>query len=186
MATKSEAFFHDKWLGHVQTASDGLVVAKPVLLEAGCAQHQPPEVQETLRELCPPGPDDAPRHITDLMQFFQRLLDFDLDLFDAQSAIPDAVALYAPEGPQTIRPTFGLLRQDDPEPPEGAGSPAANAAARYVALLWDVTGSRGWSSQRCHWSSARQARNHHRQLVVPGRRQVRPPASALSSTDWES
>ncbi|MEA1052703.1 DNA methyltransferase [Lamprobacter modestohalophilus] len=139
MATKSEAFFHDKWLGHVQTASDGLVVAKPVLLEAGCAQHQPPEVQETLRELCPPGPDDAPRHITDLMQFFQRLLDFDLDLFDAQSAIPDAVALYAPEGPQTIRPTFGLLRQDDPEPPEGAGSPAANAAARYVALLWDVT-----------------------------------------------
>ncbi|MBK1620675.1 hypothetical protein CKO42_20025 [Lamprobacter modestohalophilus] len=139
MATKSEAFFHDKWLGHVQTASDGLVVAKPVLLEAGCAQHQPPEVQETLRELCPPGPDDAPRRITDLMQFFQRLLDFDLDLFDAQSAIPDAVALYAPEGPQTIRPTFGLLRQDDPEPPEGAGSPAANAAARYVALLWDVT-----------------------------------------------
>lgn len=139
MATKSEAFFHDKWLGHVQTASDGLVVAKPVLLEAGCAQHQPPEVQETLRELCPPGPDDAPRRIADLMQFFQRLLDFDLDLFDAQSAIPDAVALYAPEGPQTIRPTFGLLRQDDPEPPEGAGSPAANAAARYVALLWDVT-----------------------------------------------
>ena len=139
MATKSEAFFHDKWLGHVQTASDGLVVAKPVLLEAGCAQHQPSEVQETLRELCPPGPEDAPRRIAELMPFFQRLLDFDLDLFDAQSAIPEAVALYAPEGPQTIRPTFGLLRQDDPEPQDGAGSPAADAAAKYVALLWDVT-----------------------------------------------
>ena len=77
MATRSEEFFHDKWLGMVQTDSDGLVVAKPVLLEAGCANHQPPETQEKLRDLCPPGPEDAPRHITDLMQLFQQLLDFD-------------------------------------------------------------------------------------------------------------
>ena len=139
MATRSEEFFHDKWLGHVQTESDGLVVAKPILLEAGCANHRPPETQEKLRELCPPGPEGAPRHIADLMQFFQQLLDFDADLFDAASAIPDEVSLYAPEGPQTIRPTFGLLRQDEPEPREGAGSPASNAAAKYVALVWDVT-----------------------------------------------
>ena len=143
MATRSEEFFHDKWLGHVQTDSDGLVVAKPVLLEAGCAHHQPPETQETLRELCPPGPEDAARRISDLMQLFQQLLDFDADLFDTASAIPDEASLYAPEGPQTIRPTFGLLRQDDPEPQEGAGSPASNAAAKYVALLWDVTAIEG-------------------------------------------
>ena len=139
MATKSEEFFHDKWLGMVQTASDGLVVAKPVLLEAGCMNRQPPEIQEKLRELCPPGPGVAPRCIANLMQLFQQLLDFDADLFDAAPAIPDEVSLYAPEGPQTIRPTFGLLRQDDPEPQEGAESPASNAAAKYVALLWDVT-----------------------------------------------
>lgn len=139
MATRSEEFFHDRWLGMVQSDSDGLVVAKPVLLEAQCANHQPPETQEKLRELCPLGPDDAPRRITDLMQFFQQLLDFDADLFDAASAIPDEVSLYAPEGPQTIRPTFGLLRQDDPEPQEGAGTPASNAASKYVALVWDVT-----------------------------------------------
>lgn len=139
MATRSEEFFHDKWLGMVQSDSDGLVVAKPVLLEAQCANRQAPETQEKLRELCPPGPDDAPRRITDLMQLFQQLLDFDADLFDDASAIPDEVSLYAPEGPQTIRPTFGLLRQDDPDPQEGAGTPASNAAARYVALFWDVT-----------------------------------------------
>lgn len=139
MATRSEEFFHDKWLGMVQTDSDGLVVAKPVLLEAGCANHQTTEKQEKLRELCLPGPEEAPLRIANLMQLFEQLLDFDANLFDASSAIPDAVSLYAPEGPQTIRPTFGLLRQDDSEPHEGAGSPASNAAAKYVALIWDVT-----------------------------------------------
>jgi hypothetical protein len=139
MATKSEEFFHDKWLGHVQTESDGLVVAKPVLLAAGCAQHQTTEVQEKLRELCPPGPDESPRHIGDVLQFFQQLLGFDADLFEGTIQIPEEVSLYAPEGPQTIRPTFGLLHQGEPEPIEGAGSPASNAAAKYVALIWDVS-----------------------------------------------
>jgi hypothetical protein len=143
MATKNEEFFHDKWLGHVQTESDGLVVAKPVLLAAGCAQHQPSEVQEKLRELCPLGPDESPRHIDDVMQFFQQLLDFDADLFEGAAQIPDEVSLYAPEGPQTIRPTFGLLHQGEPEPVEGAGSPASNAAAKYVALIWDVSEQEG-------------------------------------------
>jgi hypothetical protein len=143
MATRSEEFFHEKWLGHVQTESDGLVVAKPVLLEAGCANRQPPAVQEKLRELCPPGQENEPRHISDVMEFFRELLDFDADLFDTASNIPDEVSLYAPEGPQTIRPTFGLLRQDDPEPQEGAGSPASKAAVKYVALLWDVTAIEG-------------------------------------------
>lgn len=139
MANKSEEFFHDKWLGHVQTESDGLVVAKPVLLAAGCAQQQPPGVQEKLRELCPLGPDDAPRRITDLMQLFKQLLDFDAELFDNATEIADEISLYAPEGPQTIRPTLGLLHKSKPEPNEGAGSPASNAAAKYVAFIWDVT-----------------------------------------------
>ncbi len=114
MATRSEEFFHEKWLGMVQTESDGLVVAKPVLLEAGCAHRQAPDTQEKLRELCPVAADDAPRGIVDLMQFFQELLDFDQDLFDQAAEVPEEVLLYAPEGPQTIRPTFGLLRQSDP------------------------------------------------------------------------
>lgn len=139
MATRSEEFFHDKWLGMVQTESDGLVVAKPVLLEAGCANRQPPEIQEKFRELCPPGSEEAPRRIPSLLELFQELMDFDADLFDTASAIPDDVSLYAPEGPQTIRPTLGLLRQDEPATQEGSGSPASNAASKYVALLWDIT-----------------------------------------------
>lgn len=123
----------------VQSESDGLVVAKPVLLEAGCINRQSPDVQDKLRDLCPTGPDEAPRKITDLMLFFRQMLDLDTDLFDSVSAIPEEVSLYAPEGPQTIRPTFGLLRQDEIETKEGAGSPASNAAAKYIALVWDVT-----------------------------------------------
>jgi hypothetical protein len=145
MATKNEEFFHDKWLGHVQTESDGLVVAKPVLLAAGCAQHQPPEVQEKLRELCPlrAGAEGAPRRIADLMPFLQQLLDFDSELFESAAQIPDEVSLYALEGPQIIRPTFGLLHQGEFKPREGAGSPSSNAAAKYVALIWDVTDLEG-------------------------------------------
>ncbi|NRB39202.1 MAG: N-6 DNA methylase [Pseudomonadales bacterium] len=139
MANKHDEFFHDKWLGHVQTESDGLVVAKPVLLDANCAQTQPPAVQEALRELCPQKEDGSPRSIEDLSQFFEDLLGLDSDLFDRTDSIPEDVSLYAPEGPQTLRPTFGLLQQEDPDPIEGAGTPASNAAARYVALIWDVT-----------------------------------------------
>lgn len=139
MATRSEEFFHDKWLGMVQAESDGLVVAKPVLLEAQCAYSQSPGTQEKLREICPRGPGDAPRRIMDLMQFFQQLLDLDSDLFDTSTAIPDEVFLYAPEGPQTIRPTFGLLRQDPPVQKKETGSPASNAALKYEALVWDIT-----------------------------------------------
>lgn len=139
MATKSEEFFHDKWLGHIQGESDGLVVAKPVLLAAGCAQRQRPEMQDKLRELCPYGPGEAPRRITGLMELFTELMDFDMDLFDTAETMPDEVSLYAPEGPQVIRPTYGLLKQDEVEPREGSGSPASNAAEKYVALIWDVT-----------------------------------------------
>jgi hypothetical protein len=139
MANKHGEFFHDKWLGHVQTESDGLVVAKPVLLDANCAQTQPPSVQETLRELCPQTEDDSQRRIENLARFFEELLDLDASLFDTATEIAEDVSLYAPEGPQTLRPTFGLLHQDAPEPIEGTGTPASNAAAKYVALIWDVT-----------------------------------------------
>ncbi|MGB0467398.1 MAG: Eco57I restriction-modification methylase domain-containing protein [Pontibacterium sp.] len=139
MANKHDEFFHDKWLGHVQTESDGLVVAKPVLLVANCAQAQPPSVQETLRELCPQAENGSKRSIENLAHFFEELLDLDTSLFDTATGIAEDVSLYAPEGPQTLRPTFGLLHQDDTKPIEGAGTPASNAAAKYVALIWDVT-----------------------------------------------
>ena len=139
MATRSEEFFHDKWLGMVQSHSDGLVVAKQVLLEAQCANRQPPEVQDKLREVCPQRHPDATRFIPDLLQFFSQFLDFDVDLFESAADISDEVSLYAPEGPQTIRPTFGLLRQDETNPSRSEDNPAANSAVKYVALLWDVS-----------------------------------------------
>ena len=139
MATRNEEFFHDKWLGHVQTESDGLVVAKPVLLEAGCARNLPPEFQNKLRELCPKEFEETPRRISNLLQFFEEMLDLDGSLFDTAKDIPEDVSLYAPEGPQTLRPTLGLLHQNEPVPIEGASSPASNAASKYIALVWDVT-----------------------------------------------
>jgi hypothetical protein len=139
MATKSEEFFHDRWLGMVQGESDGLVVAKPILLEAGCSNHQRPEIQEKLREICPQKPGGDTLYIADLMQFFRELLDFDQDVFDSSSTLSNEASLYAPEGPQTIRPTYGLLKQDKPLPSEGSDTPASKAAIKYAALIWDVT-----------------------------------------------
>lgn len=147
MATKSEEFFHDKWLGMVQTDSDGLVVAKPVLLEAGCANRQTPEIQEKLRGLCAPGLDGPNSRITNLLHFFQQMFDLDEKLFDQASAIPDDVSLYAPEGPQSIRPTLALLRHDQTSLQDAASSPAAQAAARYIALIWDITEVDGESKE---------------------------------------
>jgi len=158
-----EKRFHESWLGMVQPV-EGLVVSVPVLVDAQCMARQAPETQAKLIELCPAsregsaGPEG--RAIDDLEQFFAELLDLTPDLFDrgrptrdgahaddadAGGALPDELALWVPEGRQSLRPTMGLRRLKPPSDEEADApdsTPASRAGSRYVALVWDVAEGR--------------------------------------------
>ncbi|HVS10353.1 MAG TPA: hypothetical protein VMS76_10805, partial [Planctomycetota bacterium] len=155
---------HETWLGMVQP--DGLVVSVPVLVDAQCARRLPLEVHRRFLELCPPrdprhrGPGDPPRAIGDLAELFAGLLELTPDLYDSGDGLPDELALWVPEGRQTLRPTFALRRpealadgaaatdQDGPaenaaEPPKSlldanGETPASRAGSAYQLLIWDL------------------------------------------------
>ncbi|HEY3352937.1 MAG TPA: DNA methyltransferase, partial [Polyangia bacterium] len=146
-----ETRFHESWLGMVQPV-EGLVVSVPVLVEAQCMHRQPPSFQQTFLEVCPPvdaprptpAKDAAsgPRRIADLPAFLEAVLQWAPDLYDAGAALPDDLSLYVPEGKQTLRPTLALKRQELSAAADGkeatSDTPAAQAGAAYVALIWDV------------------------------------------------
>jgi hypothetical protein len=126
-----ETRFHQAWLGMVQP-TEGLVVSVPVLVDAECMQKQPPELQEKLLALCvrttpakrsATATDPGTLRIGDLGALFADLLGLTPDLFDRESALPEDIGLYVPEGGQTIRPTMALRAMD------GAG---------YVAFVWQL------------------------------------------------
>jgi len=148
----AEVRFHQDWLGLIQP-SEGLVVSIPVLVDAQCLERQPVALQQTLLELCPPlgsgaGGDgeDGPRSIRDLAAFLAEILGLTADLFDNGDALPADLFLHVVEGHQTLRPTLGLrrldlLRQASPGEAGGPGeaeTPAAQAGAGYVLLVWDL------------------------------------------------
>jgi hypothetical protein len=112
-----DRYFHEVWLGMVQPI-DGLVVSIPVLVDAQCMERQPPHVQQKLLSLC-----NSQLAIADLPQLLSELLGLTPDLFDVGEAIPDEVALYVPEGKQTIRPTLALKKQ---------------GTAGHEMLVWDL------------------------------------------------
>jgi hypothetical protein len=136
-----ETRFHETWLGLVQPV-EGLVVSVPVLVDAQCIERQPPETQSKLLALCPParqtetGP--AGRALADPMALFTEVLGFSPEQFDPESALPDELALYVPEGKQTLRPTFALKKAGPLEPaaPSADATPASLAGARYEMLVW--------------------------------------------------
>ena len=149
-----ETRFHETWLGMVQPI-EGLVVSVPVLVDAQCMARQSPAAQRTLRELTlavqrkdasggrtrkkADEDDTAPRRIADLERFFQEVLELTPDLFDREGALPEDLSLYVPEGRQTLRPTLGLRRlHAEQDEPAGDSTPAAQAGARYVALVWEL------------------------------------------------
>jgi hypothetical protein len=74
------------------------------------------------------APAIVERGIADLDLFLADVLQLTPDLFDRGMAIPPGVSVDVAEGPQTIRPTLALRRQD--AAPEGA-SP-------YVLFVWDL------------------------------------------------
>ncbi len=72
---------------------------------------------------------------------FNEILDWTPDLYDTGPALPDDLALYVPEGHQTLRPTLALRHRAAPESTPSFtddSTPASRAGADYVALLWDL------------------------------------------------
>ena len=151
-----ERQFHDTWLGMAQPI-EGLVVSRPVLEEAQCFERQPPQTRHLLRQLVETGGpvstrgkrskvgDDklhAPR-IGDLPRFLSELLGLTPDLWDAvegyrpdqawAGVIDPELSLYAPEGPQTVRPTLALRRMPTPN-----GADGGQDEGPYELLLWEL------------------------------------------------
>jgi len=132
--TDPESRFHAEWLGLVQPV-EGLVVSVPVLADAQCMRRQPLALQQRLADLCPAA------SIADLPAFLSAILDWTPDLYDSASELPAELALYVPEGHQTLRPTLALRHLAAPASAPGAAddsTPASRAGAPYVALLWDL------------------------------------------------
>ncbi|MDP3214039.1 MAG: hypothetical protein Q8S73_08045, partial [Deltaproteobacteria bacterium] len=139
--TDPESRFHAEWLGLVQPV-EGLVVSVPVLADAQCMRRQPLALQQRLADLSPAST------IADLPAFLAAILDWTPDLYDASPSLPDDLALYVPEGHQTLRPTLALRHlaapSSDPASPTASpaapddSTPASRAGAAYVALLWDL------------------------------------------------
>ncbi|MGA3122905.1 MAG: DNA methyltransferase [Polyangiaceae bacterium] len=137
--------FHETWLGMVQPI-DGLVVSIPVLVDAQCAERQPPHVQGQLVDLCPPtrqgesGPEGYA--IANVATFLSTLLGYAADAFDAGDALPEALSLYVPEGRQTLRATLGLKKAVAPAQAETSdATPASLAGAAYAMLVWEIPAS---------------------------------------------
>ncbi|MEZ4364023.1 MAG: DNA methyltransferase [Kofleriaceae bacterium] len=115
---RSEERFHEEWLGMIQPV-DGLVVSVPVLVEAQCAERQPPEVQRRLAELCTTDPSDgdAPPALADVPGFLEHILGWQPAWLRAGDALPPDLSLYVPEGGQIIKPSAALTDPGDPAAP---------------------------------------------------------------------
>lgn len=120
----AETRYHEHWLGLTQP-HEGLLVSVPVLVDAQCVTKLAPETHARLRALCPPrrqGADGPEGHaIASFDALARELFEWDERLVDR--ALPDALAVYADEGRQTIRPTFAIRNRDR----DG-----------YLLLVWDL------------------------------------------------
>ena len=153
-----ERRFHDTWLGMAQPI-EGLVVSRPVLEEAQCFERQPPQTRQLLRQLVEAGEPVATRgkrskgggdalhapRIGDLPRFLSELLGLTPDLWDAAKGyrpdqawagvIDPELSFYAPEGPQTVRPTLALRRIGTSGTAEAEDT---GDAGPYTLLLWEL------------------------------------------------
>ncbi len=132
-----EKRFHETWLGMAQPY-EGLVVSVVVLTDAQCMQRHGPQEQAKLAELV-----GEPPCITDHARFYEEILGYRLDLFDAGAALPEDLALEVVEGHQTVRPTRALRRRT-PRParaPDGLpddSTPQSRAGEPYLMLVWEL------------------------------------------------
>jgi N-6 DNA Methylase len=139
-----DVLFHRKWLGLAQPI-EGLVFSVPVLADA---QIAPEERAELSAAFAAQLTEDGSR-IRSLEAFFRSFLGYaDPGMLVPRADLPAALAFYAAEGGQEVRPTFALGRgpfaSDDPfaafdEAVKGPTPAAAPAGKPWFALLWDLT-----------------------------------------------
>ncbi|MGE3634611.1 MAG: DNA methyltransferase, partial [Sandaracinaceae bacterium] len=129
--------FHETWLGMVQP-TEGLVVSIPALIEADAFERLPVDTHKAFCALLEDAPDGSVR-MKDPRRLLTEILGYqDSDLASAD-ALPADLSLYAPEGPQTVRPTAALripehaIDRDSPVP-----GPAAEAGRAFRALLLEL------------------------------------------------
>ena len=152
-----EAAYHRRWLNMAEPV-EGLVVSVPVLVDAQCMQRLSAELSQRLasddsdegRLTDPLGKeaDGRPRRaFVDLSRFFAEVLDLAPELFDVGDAMPKELALYVPEGRETLRATMALRKRgaaaEEGARGEAAGEelpPAAVAGRPYVMLVQEVPG----------------------------------------------
>ena len=144
-----DVLFHEKWLGLAQP-SEGLVFSVPVLADAQIAPELRVEFSAAFEEQLVGG--DAPR-IRDLATFFRAFLGYEQPgMLVPRAELPPELSFYAAEGGQELRPSYAIGRgpftSDDPfaafdAPSAAAATPAVGAspAARWSALVWDLTES---------------------------------------------
>jgi hypothetical protein len=138
--------FHETWLGMVQP-SEGLVVSIPALIEADCFERQSADdhraflefLEEASAESSAGGGDPAALRIRNVPDFLVEGLGWNAAHLEHE--LPDDLALYVPEGGQTIKPTAALRYPDYAKPAEPSGqslSPAAAEGKAYRILLWEL------------------------------------------------
>ncbi|MEZ4441146.1 MAG: DNA methyltransferase [Polyangiaceae bacterium] len=127
--------FHETWLGMVQPI-EGLVVSIPALVEAECFERLPADDHRAFVDMLERTPEGHLR-LTDLRAFFSEGLGWSDEHLDPHP--PEALSLYIPEGPQTLRPTAAFRRPDyEARPPADDAEPAIAAGADYRLLLWEL------------------------------------------------
>ena len=161
--TDADQRFHETWLGMVQPV-DGLVVSIPALVEAQCHERQPPHVQAKLLQLCPPRKmaegEDTGRAIGDLAGFLGEMLGYERGMFDAGEAVPEDLALWVPEGRQSVRPTMGLRKRGIGAEGKGAESEGSSTTATTTATTTTTS-----SGERADTTPASRAGDGYEMLV---------------------
>ncbi len=127
--------FHETWLGMVQPI-EGLVVSIPALIEADCFERLPADDHRAFVDMLERDDDDVLR-VTSIRALFTDGLGWSDEHLDDD--LPEALALYIPEGPQSLRATAGFRRPDyeDTKVSDDA-EPVIQAGADYRLLLWEL------------------------------------------------
>ncbi|MBX3226794.1 MAG: hypothetical protein KIT84_38755 [Labilithrix sp.] len=125
----TERRFHETWMGMVQPI-EGLVVSVPVLVDADIAARRPPELHERFRAEHVVTRDGGTPELASVRAFVEDALELGADLRDDDP--PEDLAVYLPEGSETIRATWALRR---PEVVAGA------CHERYQLLAWELPSS---------------------------------------------
>jgi len=150
-----EVAYHKRWLGMLEPI-EGLVVSVPVLVEAECLEKRDPELSRQLaddaaaltRAIEDKETWQSRREIVSLDEFLSRVLGLTPELFARGDELPADLALYVPEGGETIRPTLALKKRrlDASAPREASdgvpdvSTPQSRAGEPFVMLVSDLPG----------------------------------------------